>query len=320
MRTLTLIVDEAWNGSTVKHLLRARLHMAEGLIARVKLRETGLMRNGERVFTNARLRTGDVLCVEIGDEGAVNEALPIAAPLTFVYEDEDIAVLNKSPDMAVHGSTGGQGCTVANALAALWGRDAAFHPVSRLDRGTSGIMVIAKSAYVHDLLRRMLHTDAFRREYLALARGCISGRFRHGRSPHRAGRSRADEARHHTGRAAVAHGVHGSGALSRGSAAARPPAHGRTHQIRVHMAAIGHPLFGDALYGSPDDMLSRPALHSAYLSLRHPVTGETLELCRSAAGRSRKKDGGAPPPLNTPPPACRKHRQRGRCNYRKLIS
>lgn len=109
MRTLTLTVDEAWNGSTVKHLLRARLHMAEGLIARVKLRETGLVRNGERVFTNARLRTGDVLCVEIGDEGAVNEALPIAAPLTFVYEDEDIAVLNKSPDMAVHGSTGGAG-------------------------------------------------------------------------------------------------------------------------------------------------------------------------------------------------------------------
>lgn len=173
MRTLTLIVDEAWNGSTVKHLLRARLHMAEGLIARVKLRETGLVQNGERVFTNARLRTGDVLCVEIGDEGAVNEALPIAAPLTFVYEDEDIAVLNKSPDMAVHGSTGGQGCTVANALAALWGRDTAFHPVSRLDRGTSGIMVIAKSAYVHDLLRRMLHTDAFRREYLALARGAF---------------------------------------------------------------------------------------------------------------------------------------------------
>ena len=190
MRTLTLTVDEAWDGSTVKHLLRARLHMAEGLIARIKLRETGLMRNGERVFTTARLHTGDVLCVEIGDVGAVNEALPIAAPLTFVYEDEDIAVLNKSPDMAVHGSTGGQGCTVANALAALWGRETAFHPVSRLDRGTSG----------------------------------------------------------------------------------------RTHQIRVHMAAIGHPLFGDALYGTPDDMLRRPALHSAYLSLRHPVTGERMEL------------------------------------------
>ncbi len=289
MRTLTLTVDETWDGSTVKHLLRARLHMAAGLIARVKLRETGLMRNGERVFTNARLYTGDVLCVEIGDDGATNEALPIAAPLAFAYEDEDIAVLNKRADMAVHGSTGGHGCTIANALAALWGSDAAFHPVSRLDRGTSGLMVIAKSAYVHDLLRRMLHTEAFRREYLALSRGVFpddSGVVdlpigRDGNAPTK--RAVTPDGQPSRTEYAVLERFP-TGALLRVR-----PLTGRTHQIRVHMAAIGHPLFGDALYGAADDMLSRPALHSAYLSLRHPVTGEILELAAPLPEDLKKK-------------------------------
>lgn len=105
----------------------------------------------------------------------------------------------------------------------------------------------------------------------------------------RAGRSRADEACRHTGRQPSRTEYTVLERFPAGVLLRVRPLTGRTHQIRVHMAAIGHPLFGDALYGSPDDMLSRPALHSAHLSLRHPVTGETLELAAPLPDDLEKK-------------------------------
>ena len=142
---LRFVVSPEQAGETVRHLLRKQWHMAAGEIASAKWREPGIRRNGERVFTDARAAAGDVLTVCIDDANGWNAAEPIAQPLDFVYEDEYLAVLNKTPDMAVHGTSGGR-CTVANALAAAWGQNRSFHPVNRLDRGTSGLMVIAKSA------------------------------------------------------------------------------------------------------------------------------------------------------------------------------
>ena len=277
IRTLSLTVTPEQEGATVKHLLKTVFHIPGGSIARIKLRPEGICRNGERVFTDVRLRTGDVLTVQVGDVGERNEARPIPAPLEILWEDEDLAVINKTGDMAVHGSEAGSAPTVANALAALWGPEQAFHPVNRLDRGTSGLMVVAKSAYIHDRLRRALHAEDFRREYLALAAGRFdapTGRIELPIGP---------DPTHPTRRMVRADGKESVTEYNimstyEGATLLRVrPITGRTHQIRLHLAALGHPLVGDRLYGGGGEF-PRPALHSAFLSMLHPVTGERLEL------------------------------------------
>ena len=278
MRILSHCVLPEESGQTVKRILRARFQMAEVQISRLKMKPDGILLNGAHANVTAVVRSGDMLQVNISDENACNTAEAVDFPLDFLYEDGDLAVLNKPAGMAVHGSTGGNGTTVANALAFRWGTGCAFHPVNRLDKGTSGLMVIAKSAYVHDLLRRELHTEDFCREYLALAEGHITPAE---------GSILAPIAR--DGAAPTKRCVSPEGLPSRTDYRVvrsfpetellrMRPYTGRTHQIRVHMAHIGHPLLGDVLYGGNTARISRPALHSVYLRLRHPVSGKTVEL------------------------------------------
>ena len=160
MRAITITVSPEQAGRTVKDILRRELDLSTHQLARLKRRETGLLKNGQRAFVTETVAAGDTLQVEIGDEPG-GYVQPLDVPISIVYEDEDLAVVDKSAGMAVHfSSLVPETPTVAGALAHRWGPDFVFHPVSRLDKGTTGLMLVAKSGYIHDRLRRQLHTGA----------------------------------------------------------------------------------------------------------------------------------------------------------------
>lgn len=279
--TVTRTIPPEDDGATVRHILRARLHFSSHAVSRLTRVENGILVNGVPVHTPHVLHTGDVLAVKTADARPPKTAItPGNWPLPIVWEDGHLLVADKPAGMTAHASNFLPDTpTVAGALAWARGTDFIFHPVNRLDKGTTGLMVVAKSGYVHNLLRRALHTSAFRREYRAVCLGrpvpdvgTVDAPIGRDESSTVARKVRPD------GLPAVSHYevlVSGGGR----SLLRLLPETGRTHQLRVHMASIGCPLAGDWLYGTEDPaLIPRPALHSYGLDLIHPVTGERLRL------------------------------------------
>lgn len=275
MRTIDYTVPPEFHGRTVKFCLKHGLKMADGAISRMRWQTEGVAVNGVLAPMVAVVSAGDVLAVPVGDTRPGGAFVPADVPVEVLFEDDDLLIVNKPAGLAVHGRSEKGDATLGSALAFRYGTGAVFHPVNRLDKDTSGAMVVARSGYVHDRLRRALHSDDFRRVYLAVTVGAPAPL---------------------TGRVDAAIGKIGQGwkrgpcpdgqeALTEyetlrawdGLALVRcVPLTGRTHQIRVHMACLGCPLLGDGLYGTADDRISRHALHAWMVRLTHPVTGEEL--------------------------------------------
>lgn len=263
-RRLTITVPPECDGRRIRSILQGQLGLSAGLVTRLRHREGAVLLNGQPAKTLDPVRAGDTLSVEVGDEkkGAFAPAGPRLALL--LWEDEDILIIDKPADMAVHGRSEHGEPTVGSAVAAYLGTVAPFHPVNRLDRGTTGVMCAAKTGYMHDRLRRLLHTPALRREYLAITVGAPEPGLRRHRPAHRPPRrGKALRVRPDGAPSVTAYETLASGD---GLALLRlRPETGRTHQIRVHLSAIGCPILGrPALWprerrNSPPGPALRPA-------------------------------------------------------------
>jgi 23S rRNA pseudouridine1911/1915/1917 synthase len=254
------------------------------------------------VKSNTPVRVGDVIAVALPEPVTATPAAE-ALPLDILYQDADLIVINKPAGMVVHPSAGHESGTLVNALLHhvkdLSGVGGERRPgiVHRLDKGTSGVMVVAKHDAAHQELARQFHDREVEKEYVALVWGVVQQRKRIdlpiGRDPvHREKVStRARRARSAVTRVTWARQVPGVSLLRVAIAT------GRTHQIRVHLNAIGHPIVGDSLYGGVHrrvvhdlravQRLERPFLHSERLAFTQPRSGEALEFKAALPGDLR---------------------------------
>lgn len=280
-RTLSYTITNKNKAGTIGAFLRDAGYSRRILIE-LKQNPEQICLNGTPSWLNTPLRIGDTLTLFLPDEPVSSDILPVNLPINIVYEDEDLIILNKATGMPVHPSQGHHENTLANALAyrfASRGEHFVFRAVNRLDRDTTGLLLIAKHKISGAFLSAMTAKKEIRREYLAIVAG----------KPEESGTIDLPIARKDGSTIERCIDMdHGEHAVTHyrcldyrddlGCSLVRLRLEtGRTHQIRVHMKAIGHPLLGDFLYNPDYRFIGRQALHSYTVAFRHPITGEAME-------------------------------------------
>ncbi|MFR8048343.1 RluA family pseudouridine synthase [Fusicatenibacter sp.] len=272
-------ITAAEEGRKIGDFLREKGY-SRHLLRRLKETEDGLLRNAQPTFTTVALKAGDRIRVRLLEKAEGSEAImPAPLPFEIVYEDEDLLVVNKPADMPIHPSFQNHGNTLADAL--TWhyqqhGEDFVYRCINRLDRDTTGLLIVAKHLLSASILSDMVGKREIHREYLAIVKGIppengtISAPI-----SRKKGSAILREVNFETGEPAVTHfaRLEIRNGLSLVSLKLET---GRTHQIRVHMGYIGCPLIGDYLYYPECSRISRQALHSHRLSFLHPITGKAL--------------------------------------------
>lgn len=278
--TMTYLIQQQDIQKTVEQFLLSNGYSA-ALIRRLRHTEQSILKNGIPVYTTYRLDEGDSLAVTLPEEHGSENIVPVPMDLDIRYEDRDLLVVNKAAGIPIHPSQGNHDNTLANGIA--WylgekGEAATYRAINRLDRDTTGLLILARHALSACMLSEMVRTHAIRRCYLAAASGLVPpegvidapiARTCDSTIERCVDFERGDSARTHYRTLCYNRDTDCSLVELRLET-------GRTHQIRVHMKHIGHPLPGDFLYNPDYRLIGRQALHSWQLDFIHPIKKEPL--------------------------------------------
>lgn len=263
----------------LRDILYNRLSLSHSLVVRLK-HQNKIKVNGHTARTNCPIHTGDFITINM-DFTEESKIIPEPIPLDIVYEDEDFLVVNKPPGMSTHPSRPGGTGTLANAVVYYWqglGRNTLFRPINRLDKDTSGLVLIGNNQFAHQGIFNQKKGRIMERRYVALVEGAMAKESDRIDQPI----ARPDDKR----RRRIVH-PDGYPAVTHYQVLDYFPEHtllslrletGRTHQIRVHLSFLGHPVCGDLLYGCASPLIARQALHADRLHFIHPRSGEEIIL------------------------------------------
>lgn len=266
-------------GKTVRDTLQASYGVSRRLLIRAK-HDGRILVNGVDVYVNEVLHEGDEVTVMVQEE-TTETIEPQEMPLVVRFEDQDLLILAKPAGLVVHPTRTHERGTLANGVIAYWqakGEVRRFRPVNRLDKDTSGLIIIAKNQWAHEQCSRMQHERTLKRTYTAIVHGDLQSDKGTIDAPiGLADHSIIERTVRPDGQPARTHYevLRRTGELTWVELSLET---GRTHQIRVHMRHLGHPLVGDDLYGGSRELIARQALHARKLKFAHPRTKEILLL------------------------------------------
>lgn len=267
-------------GNTILSFLQAR-HYSHGIIADLKKYEDGILVNDAHVNVRHILQAGENLSIHIYENPCKEPIVICNSPLSIVFEDEDILVVNKPANMPIHPSQKHYEDTLANLVVAYYQTQQSpfiFRCINRLDRDTTGLTIIAKNPLSAASLSDQMLKRQIKREYLAIVSGAPSPTNGTIDAPiaRCEGSVITREVNFEGGEKAITHYKTIAGCKYNYSLISLSLDTGRTHQIRVHMKYLGYPLIGDSLYETDLSHIKRQALHSAKLTFLHPITGKPL--------------------------------------------